>query len=152
MTTSALSEFDEMVSQMVAMKIPRHMAEAAARRKLGLRSAGEEIGAAVANKALEKAEQSECVKIYRAHGCVVYSLSQPRATKQSPGLPDLVVFAPRYRAAWWHEVKRPVGGVPSPAQVDFQQRCAECGVRYVIGDRTVAWNILREIGAADATS
>jgi hypothetical protein len=95
---------------------------------------------------LEKEEQRECVKIYRAHGCVVYSTSQARASKVSAGIPDLLVFAPRVGVFFVHEIKRSAGGVPSSAQAEFQSLCFGCGVRYVIGDRAAAWDTLRKIG------
>lgn len=98
---------------------------------------------------LEKHEQNAVRKIFVAHGCAVYNLSQSRATKQTPGLPDLFVFSSRSGHAFWFETKRPVGGVQSRPQREFQERCAQCGVRYVIGGQTEAWALLREFRLLD---
>ena len=95
---------------------------------------------------LEKSEQAEVVKLYRAFGCHVYNLSQARATKQTPGLPDLYVF--RAPHAWWHETKRPVSGKPSPAQKVFSDECLECYVNHTIGGLAAARATLVRIGAA----
>lgn len=80
----------------------------------------------------EKQVQAAVMRLYTLAGCAVYNLSQARATNQTPGLPDLYVFHPATGAAWWHEVKKP-GGRPSPAQREFQARCAACGVAYLLG-------------------
>lgn len=80
----------------------------------------------------EKDTQQAVKRLYALVGCVVYDLSQPRATMQTPGLPDLYVVWPTRQAAWWHEVKRP-GGKLSPAQKEFQQQCLLVGAHYVFG-------------------
>lgn len=99
---------------------------------------------------LEKEIQLDVVRMYRAHGCTVFSLSQPRATKQTPGIGDLYVFWPELiglgPAAWWHETKTPTGKQP-PDQREFQRLCEECGVGYVIGGLSAAEAKLRAIGA-----
>lgn len=97
---------------------------------------------------LEKEEQWECMKIYRAFGCIVYSTSQSRAAKVSPGIPDLLVFLPRAHQFWYHEVKRQVGGEQSPAQREFQEYCADCGIAYILGDRSVAQQQLVDLEVA----
>lgn len=97
--------------------------------------------------ALEKDEQREVMKMYRAHGCVVRNLSQARKTKQAPGLPDLFVVHRGKSHAWWHETKRPVGGRYSPAQLEFRDDMQACGVGWVGGDRRAAAAQLRAIGA-----
>lgn len=96
----------------------------------------------------EKAEQLYVTRLLRAHGCVVRSTSQARASKIAPGVPDLIVFAPRVGCAAFLEVKRSSGGIQSPAQRDFQRDCDVCGWRYLIGDRRTAWAWLVEIGVA----
>jgi len=95
---------------------------------------------------LEKSEQAEVIKLYRAYGCHVYSLSQARATKQTPGLPDLYVFRPPH--AWWHETKRPVSGNPSPAQKVFSDECLASFVNHTMGGLAAARATLVRIGAA----
>lgn len=96
--------------------------------------------------AIEKDEQLEVVKMYRAHGCLVRNLSQARRTKQAPGLPDLWVVHRGKRQAWWHETKRSVGGRYSPAQLEFRDDCQACGIPWVGGDRRHAAAQLRAIG------
>lgn len=82
---------------------------------------------------LEKSEQGDVVQLYTAFGVTVSNLSQPRATKQTPGLPDLWCVHRAKGIAWWHETKRPVSGRPSPAQRTFAEDCDAAGIRYTIG-------------------
>ena len=143
MRETTLSDFDMVVSELVALGFPREKALYAARERypdVAQRTDGER---ATRENRWEKEEQAECVKIFRAHGCVVYSLSQPRATKQSAGFADLFVFAPRVQRAWWFEVKRAVGGVQSAAQREFQALCRVCGIPYYIGGVAEAWGLAR---------
>lgn len=99
---------------------------------------------------LEKQIQADVIKLYRAHGCVVFNLSQARATKQTPGIGDLYVFWPEYRGlgptVWWHETKTPAGKL-RPDQREFQQLCEECLVGHVVGGVAAAEYKLRAIGA-----
>src|SRR5581483_3324266 len=53
-------------------------------------------------------------------GCAVYRLSQARASKQTPGLPDLIAFTPRHTMLLI-ETKRP-GGRLRDAQRKFAER------------------------------
>lgn len=93
----------------------------------------------------EKAVQAAVVRLYRAVGCQPFGLSQPRATMQAAGLPDLWVFCPRKRAAWWHEVKARDGRA-SAEQVAFAELCAQCGVARIIGGTEEAKAHLRSLG------
>lgn len=145
---SALSPFDDAVAQVMSLGYSRAIAEARVREQLP-HLAPPPISADKDERVIEKEEQAECTKIYRAHGCIVYSTSQYRASKVTPGVSDLLVFNPRAHAFWFHEVKRPVGGKQSPDQREFQEYCESCGIRYVIGDRSVAWQTLRDIGVTD---
>ena len=99
---------------------------------------------------LEKQIQRDVIKLYRAHQCIVYSLSQPRATKQTPGIGDLYVFWPDMRGlgpcAWWHETKTETGK-QRPDQYEFRQFCQQCSVGYVLGGVLAAETQLRRIGA-----
>jgi hypothetical protein len=72
--------------------------------------------------AREKAEQASIVKLYWAFGCAVYDFSQPRATMQTPGIPDLFVFHEESRRSWWHEVKAGAHGLTEP-QEEFRRLC-----------------------------
>jgi hypothetical protein len=80
----------------------------------------------------EKQVQAAVVRLYRAFGCLTFSLAQPRATMQAEGLPDLWVFAPRRGAAWWHEVKAE-GGQLRAEQARFGDLCRLCDVGHVVG-------------------
>lgn len=81
---------------------------------------------------LEKEIQRDCVRIYRANGCVVYETSQKRAAKVTPGLPDLIVFHARAKAMWYHEVKTATGEL-RPDQRDFQEQCQLTGTPHYVG-------------------
>lgn len=81
----------------------------------------------------EKQEQLEVYRLYVAVGCEVIWFSQPRATMQTEGIPDLKVYCVRKGLTWWHETKRPVGGKQSVAQARFQYFAERCREHYVIG-------------------
>jgi hypothetical protein len=80
-------------------------------------------------------------------------LSQPRASKQTPGIPDLwLTRAARTDApafAFWWESKRQVGGKRSSAQEAFGAECAAAGVGYGFGDRHDARQYLATLGVID---
>jgi hypothetical protein len=97
----------------------------------------------------EKAEQRAVVSRLRAFGFVVYSLSQARAAKQTPGIPDLWIVHRRLAWAGWFETKRQVGGKHSTAQLEFRSECDATGVNYRTGDRHVAELLLIELGLAE---
>lgn len=83
----------------------------------------------------EKREQSVIVKMARVIGIHVYSTSQARAAKVSPGIPDLIL-AHRDRGffGFW-ETKRQVGGQLSTAQCEFRDECFAGRVPWGSGDR-----------------
>lgn len=95
---------------------------------------------------LEKDEQREVYRLYVAVGCDVIWFSQPRATMQTQGIPDLKVYCRRKRLTWWHETKRPVGGVQSKDQQEFQRRAELCGEHYVLGGWEEAVSTVRKFG------
>ena len=104
---------------------------------------------------LEKAIQADVIKLYRRFGCVIYSLSQPRATKQTPGLGDLFGFTPMIyiqpsRLAFWHETKTAVGKL-RPDQREFHEFCLETagGCRHVVGGLLAAEEFLVHVGVCD---
>lgn len=101
-------------------------------------------GKVVPPKPTEKATQRDVVKLFEAAGCQVYNLSQARASKQTAGLPDLWVFCPRRRCAWWWETKRP-GGKLRPEQREFRERCHASGIRYEFGGVPEAVELLRAL-------
>ena len=100
----------------------------------------------------EKEEQRVVRRMFRACGMIVYWLSQPRTTKQTPGIGDLYVFyitEPYNRDhafAFWWETKRQIGGKLSPDQVEFQELCHKAGAHYGHGDRYAARDWLVRFG------
>ena len=94
----------------------------------------------------ERDVQRDVVRLYESLGCAIYSTSQPRKAKYiTPGIPDLMVFAPKVGRFWLHEIKSEKGK-PSSAQLDFETLCGSCGVGHVIGGVDAAKNHLRAIG------
>lgn len=150
---SALSAFDRLVGRMVQLHIPRDRAERAAREQLGL---PDPAAVPIARDAgvPEKVEQWEISKLFSAFRFKVRNLSQARASKQAPGIADLFVVHESQPIAFWWESKRQVGGAHSPAQLDFRDDCARCGVGYGTGDRYAARAHLVSLGfdrAAEVT-
>jgi hypothetical protein len=137
---------DAFVASLRRLGVPAETAEREAARRYG--PAVDALHLERDENALEKAEQREVLKVYRAFGCRVYSLSQPRASKQTPGLPDLRVFAPAIGRCWDHETKRQQGGRLSPAQDDYRALAAQCGLDVVVGDRFAAGAQLVRLGLA----
>lgn len=97
---------------------------------------------------LEKEEQREIRKLFKAFGFTVYSLSQARASKQTPGLADLYCVHRDQPIALWFETKRQHGGRLSDAQREFQEGNNRCGIRSVVGDRYTARTLLITLGLA----
>jgi hypothetical protein len=97
---------------------------------------------------LEKEIQRDVWRLYRKHGCQVWWMSQPRATKQTPGPGDLIVFHARTGNAWWHETKTSTGE-QEPAQKVFEEYCLTCDWQYVLGGIAAAENQLIKIGVAE---
>lgn len=93
----------------------------------------------------EKAVQTRVAHVYAAIGAFVVWTSQYRASRVTPGLPDLLILLPRGKGIVLQEVKRP-GGRQSAAQKAFQDRCADAGVRYVLGGVDAAWHVIEELG------
>lgn len=95
---------------------------------------------------LEKAEQAAVCRLYRDVFCRVVSFSQPRATKQTEGIPDLKIYCERKGLTWWFETKRQRGGKQSHDQKEFQRLAEQCGETYVLGGRKEAYAHLVEVG------
>lgn len=81
---------------------------------------------------LERDIRKRCVARMRKLGCDVYSTSDRRASRNTPGLPDLYVVPPRGKPAFWWESKGD-GGKPSPEQLAFREKNAKAGVEVIIG-------------------
>jgi hypothetical protein len=146
----SLLTFDAMVQSLRAQGVPLALAETTARRELRL-PAPDPAAQRDAN-VLEKAEQAEVTKTYRAFGFDVYSTSQYRAAKVTPGIPDLWCVHRERPIAFWWETKRQVGGRLSPAQLLFQESCQRCDVGYGTGDRHAAAEHLVALGLAFMTA
>lgn len=90
-------------------------------------------------KPTEKQVQAGIKRTLRMLGFAVYDLSQPRATKQTPGIPDLYVIGKNRHL--WVEVKRP-GGRLTSAQEAFRKECEDAGVPWACwrsAEEAVAW-------------
>lgn len=135
----SILSFDEMVLQMRGQGIPQHMAEAAARRELGM--LGPIAGAEIDDGALEDKHVDEADKLVRALGGHVVRNSQKRASKVTPGIPDRIYFFPSHRRAFWWEAKKD-GGKMSSAQEWFAELCAGCGWLHVAGPLVTLENML----------
>ena len=132
MSVAYSSRYQEIVDGLMRIGVPREAAEARAREIAPPPEPAEPERDA---RILEKAEQVEVVKNFRRAGFKVYWLSQSRASKQTPGLPDLYFVHKAKGIALWWETKRQVGGELSPAQADFRAECIACQIWHGSGDR-----------------
>ncbi len=75
-----------------------------------------------------------------------WSLSQARATRQTPGWPDEFYTHPTLRLAVWYEAKAPKGK-QSDAQKEFQRHVELCGYDYVSGtvETLYAWAASKDL-------
>lgn len=142
--------FDEMVSSMVALGVPRAKAEATARTEMHRRGLGPLLPPepTLDERKLEKEEQHEISRLFRAYGFKVRSTSQARASKVAPGLPDLFVTHLTRPIAFWWESKRQVGGKLDPAQEEFRDDCLRCQIPWASGHRYDAAQLLVDLGLA----
>lgn len=87
--------------------------------------------------------QHKVVRIYRAVGCdvtVVRSHGKSHGRVLPRGFPDLVCLHPKI-GLFFHETKT-LRGRLSEAQLAFENKCAECHVRYVYGGIQAAYVLL----------
>ncbi len=143
-----MSAFDEMVSQLEHRGFPRATAEAEVRTQYP-ELAPPPADAEKDESIREAEEQRAIAKQFRAYGFKVRNLSQPRATKQAPGIGDLIVMHTARGVALWWESKRQVGGKLSPDQVEFEADCRACSWTYRSGDRYDAARYLVNLGMAE---
>lgn len=105
---------------------------------------------AVFNHVSEKQEEHAGDKLMVSLGFTPIRFSQPRATKQTPGIPDRRYYlSPRLRvrfedsrhalSVWWEA--KAEGGKQSAHQKAFQALVESCGEEYVVGPLSalVAW-------------
>ncbi len=97
----------------------------------------------------EKAEQADIYRLYTTLGCDVIWFSQPRATMQTEGIPDLKIYCRRKRLTWWHECKA-AGGVQSKAQIAFEELARACGEHYILGGWERAVDAVKAFGLVPA--
>ena len=125
---------DEMTTQIQSqLGLPYEKARAVAEQNLGAAAEREPTRTKPAPSAEPKGEKSEQLAIKKsaiARGAFVYEVSQPRATMQTPGIPDLYLVWPD--RALWFEVKT-VTGVLSQAQARFAMQCTQNGTNYAVG-------------------
>lgn len=136
MTEPVLSEFESMVSQLMALtRVSREKAEAT------IRANRPELAPVIAvdterdDRILESREQQEVRRRLMTYGFRVLNLSQARKSKQAPGIPDLWCVHKRLPIAFWWETKRQVGGELSFDQEVFRDECLRCDVGWGSGDR-----------------
>lgn len=91
----------------------------------------------------EKLEERWADKAAAMLGYEVVRLSQPRATKQTPGIPDRIYAHPRQGVLVWAELKS-AKGKPSPSQVAFHAMLRACGQVVVVGTADVVAKALAE--------
>jgi hypothetical protein len=152
--------FDEAVRAFMAYGNTRDLAEKLA-RKSGFVTPGIEAPD-VDEDALEKVIEHEGDKVMLALGFKVIRFSQPRATKQTPGIADRRYYrrprAPGLGGPWtatnmraeavvlWWEAKAATGK-QTPAERDFQEEVEACGETYVLGthDVLIQWLVDHQI-------
>jgi hypothetical protein len=127
--------FEDAVAQLTRLGYERHVAEAQVRAQHPEWVRAFPAEPTRDESVLEKAEQVEIRKIAIVYGFKVNVLSQPRATKQTPGIADLYLTHKVLPIALWWESKRQVGGTRTPPQVEFGNDNIRCGVGYGFGDR-----------------
>jgi hypothetical protein len=95
----------------------------------------------------EKKIQNRIVKDLKTLGFWVNNLSQPRASKQTPGLPDLYVWHERLQIHLWIEVKAGKNKLTTDQQVWHRSaKAAGVNVLTAYGTEDVL-NELRRLGA-----
>jgi hypothetical protein len=137
-----MSDFDDLVNQLIRMGYARETAEQEVRTQHPELSPTAPIASQNSEYVLEKTEQAEIYKLFRAYGFEVMNLSQARASKQAAGLGDAFVIHKTLPIAFWFECKRSVGGELSSEQKRFRDNCIRCNVAYHSGDRRHAAALL----------
>lgn len=83
-------------------------------------------------------KQRQCYRVFAKAGCEVWWLSQPGKVKQTPGLPDLLIFGPPgapFHAYWETKAGR---GRLSGAQRRFALHCQRTNVLFGSGGERAA--------------
>ena len=96
----------------------------------------------------ETDEQKLGTELLERIGCFVFRTNQPRASRVTPGLPDVIALLPRRLGVLLWEAKSATGR-QSDAQILVESRCRDSAVPYVCGtvaDLTVALEGLGLVG------
>ncbi len=98
----------------------------------------------------EKAVQQQVKDIFWLAGATkIADFSQPRATMQTPGVPDLYVWFLEHQLAFWFEVKAE-GGTQTSEQYWWEMREKIVGHRrYFMGGVEEATAAIVELGIKD---
>ena len=83
-------------------------------------------------KLLEKHVEHAGDQLMAALGFEIVRLSQSRASRQTPGIPDRKYYHIGHGLTLWWEAKRP-GGRQSHCQMTFQLMVESCGEYYALG-------------------
>jgi hypothetical protein len=82
---------------------------------------------------LEDAEQQEGLELLERLGWRAWRTGQHNArSTQDPGIADVYATHPDHGCLWW-EAKRPVGGVQSAKQIEFEAHQRSAGIPYACG-------------------
>lgn len=144
-------ELDQLVGEMVARKIPREKAIAAARAHLG-RPDPEIPNALLGADAREGEHETAGDRLMQGLGFVVVRLSQRRKSKVTAGIPDRYYVHERRRLVVWWEAKTS-NGRASPEQLQFARLHQRAGVNHVLGtiDALKQWLVDNQVATFDAS-
>ena len=81
---------------------------------------------------LERDVQRQIKDLLEAVGGFVLRTNQNRASRVSPGLPDIICLLPRGKGVLFVEAKS-AKGKQSDSQILVERKCAEANVAYVCG-------------------
>ena len=76
--------------------------------------------------------QRQVTELLQSVGAFVLRTNQPRASRVSPGLPDIICLLPRRLGVLFVECKSKTGK-QNDAQILVEARAAHAGVPYVLG-------------------
>lgn len=80
----------------------------------------------------EAKTQKRIVDALETLGCHVSKFDQGRRTRQTPGIPDLLVMHPDWGISCWVEVKRPDGGRLRGSQKAWHAIARQSGQRVIV--------------------
>jgi hypothetical protein len=150
--------YEATVRAMRERHIPEEKIQKFAREQWPEVAAQQDAAAVKREGMLEKEIELRGDKLMQAHGFTVIKFSQPRASKQTAGIPDRRYYRPprfvkngstktlgqRGFSLWW-DAKTTVGK-QAPAQREFQQLVESCGEIYLVGTDGVLREFLAREG------